>query len=244
MIARYSFVTIRSIIMPEDLQENELKVLKQLHDEKKRPPATMARRIDLKVEDVNKALDTLSEKGYVEKQRKKKWKITYEGIARLGFMPHDVTRVGQALHRLAKAEKDDVQEIAASQIGLLKDFYDLALDQARKGFQWALAASIVGFGLLIIAIIFVLRNDGINVAIITTVSGAILEVIAGINFVLYSKTLGQLSTFHDRLDVTQRFLLANSLCESITGDLKNKTRAEIITRLTSIPSSEGGEGSD
>ena len=229
--------------MPDDLEENELKVLKQLHDEKKRVPGTMARRIDLKVEDVNKTLVTLSEKGYVEKRRKKKWKITYDGIARLGFMPHDVTRVGQALHRLATADKDDVQEIAASQIGLLKEFYDLAIRQARHSFIWALVASMAGLVLFVFAVIFVLRSNETDVAVITAVSGAIVEVIAGINFVLYGKTLSQLSTFHDRLDVTQRFLLANSLCERITGDLKDKTRSEVITRLTSLVSADkGGEG--
>ena len=230
--------------MPDNLEENEMKVLKQLHDGVIRPPEPMAARIGLSVKDVSKSLDTLSEKGLVEKRKKKKWKITYDGKAHLGILPGDVTQVEQALDRLSQAEKDDVQEIAGSQIQLLNSFYNLALDQAHRSFRWALIASVIGLLFFITAVAFVLGDNGSDATIVSAISGAIVEVIAGINFVLYGRTISQLSTLHSRLDITQRFLLANSLCESIEGDLKDKTRSELIARLTNLASTDkGGDGS-
>jgi len=49
--------------MSDGLEENEMKVLKQLHDGVIRLPETMAPRIEISVKDVKKALETLSEKG-------------------------------------------------------------------------------------------------------------------------------------------------------------------------------------
>ena len=139
-----------------------------------------------------------------------------------------------ALNRLTKAKPGDVQEIAASQIELLRTFYDLAIGQARRSFRWALAASIVGLAFLLSAVTFVLVGKPTEAAIVSVISGAIVEVIAGINFYLYSKTTEQLSLFHARLDITQRFLLANSLCEGLEGEKKQAARAELISKLVSI----------
>ncbi|MDQ3180070.1 MAG: hypothetical protein M3Q33_06075 [Acidobacteriota bacterium] len=60
------------------------------------------------------------------------------------------------------------------------------------------------------------------------ISGALIEVIAAINFYLYAKTSSQLATFHTRLGTTQRFLLANSMCESLEGEFKQKARYDLI----------------
>jgi hypothetical protein len=47
-----------------------------------------------------------------------------------------------------------------------------------------------------------------------------LYVLIWVNFYLYARTSAQLAEFHSRLDVTQRFLLANSLCETLDQDSK------------------------
>lgn len=140
----------------------------------------------------------------------------------------------QAVKRLSNARVDDVQEIAASQIELLTQFYDLSVSQARRSFRWALIASMVGFVFFLFAIGSLLFEQTNELATVSVIGGAMIEFIAGINFYLYGKTLAQLTLFHDRLGVTQRFLLANSLCESLGGDLKNQTRANLIGKLASI----------
>ena len=79
---------------------------------------------------------------------------------------------------------------------------------------------------------------------VSLISGALVEVVAGINFYLYSRASNQLSCFHTRLDVTQRFLLANSLCENLEGELKNETRADLVRLIANYkvePDKEKGK---
>lgn len=135
--------------------------------------------------------------------------------------------------QLAEVKTDDVKGIAASQISLLSRFYDLSLDQAGRSFRWALIASIIGLIFFLAAIGFqMMASEGSRLATITLIGGAMIEFIAGINFYLYGKTLSQLTLFQGRLEVTQRFLLANSLCESLGADYKDEARASLIAQLT------------
>lgn len=140
-----------------------------------------------------------------------------------------------ALKRLAEAKSDDVKEIAASQIELLSRFYDLSISQASRSFRWALIASVVGLLFFLAAIGFMLwAKDGSGMATVSVIGGAMIEFIAGVNFFLYGKTLSQLTLFQGRLENTQRFLLANSLCESLDGKLKHYTRARLIGSLAGV----------
>ncbi|PID49440.1 MAG: hypothetical protein CR991_06775 [Proteobacteria bacterium] len=99
----------------------------------------------------------------------------------------------QAIKRLSSVDNTDVKSIAATQIELLTRYYTLSLSQAQRSFRWALVASIVGLVFFIAAIGFVLWNAE-RVAVITVLSGALIEFIAGINFYLYGKTLAQLKS--------------------------------------------------
>lgn len=146
------------------------------------------------------------------------------------------TAAGVALKQFnaATSDKDEVKSIASSQIGLLSKFYDLSLDQAGRSFRWALIASIVGLLFFLAAIGFqMMAKEGSDLPMITLIGGALIEFIAGINFYLYGKTLSQLTLFQGRLEVTQRFLLANSLCNKLGDELRDETRADLISQLAS-----------
>lgn len=148
----------------------------------------------------------------------------------------------KALKHLSDAPKDDVTAIASSQIELLARFYDLSLSQAGRSFRWALIASMVGLVFFVLAIVFMVWRESGQLATITMIGGALIEFIAGVNFYLYGKTLSQLSLFQGRLEVTQRFLLANSLCESLGEAWRDPTRARLINQLTTgHPLAEYGE---
>jgi hypothetical protein len=56
---------------------------------------------------------------------------------------------------------------------------------------------------------------------------------AGLNFWLFGKTASQLDSFHVRLDRTQMFLLANSVCTNIKGDLQDRVRGQIVISMIS-----------
>jgi hypothetical protein len=132
---------------------------------------------------------------------------------------------------LSQAQPGDVQKIAASEIGLLRDYYQDALVHVKRSFIWALVAAVIGLFFFIGAIIFLLATQNRDVAIISVISGAIVEVISGVNFYLYGKTAEQIKYFHRPLEQTQRFLLANSVCESLDGEIKQKTRAQLVATI-------------
>lgn len=67
--------------------------------------------------------------------------------------------------------------------------------------------------------------------VIAAVGGVIVEVISGLLFYLYGKTSTQLADFHIRLDRTQRYWLANSMCEGLDGDYKQQSRQELVRTI-------------
>ena len=135
----------------------------------------------------------------------------------------------KSIERLSSIEKDDVKGTAASQIELLSRFYDLSLSQAQRSFRWALAASMVGLGFFLLAVLLMATHE--KTADAALIGGGIIQFISGVNFYLYNKTLSQLTLFQGRLETTQRFLLANSLTESLSDEFRDKTRAKLIDQL-------------
>jgi hypothetical protein len=140
----------------------------------------------------------------------------------------------EPIERIYQAGPGDVQKIAASQLELMSGYHQIALIQSRRSFFWALVSASVGLIFFMGAIGFVLHTGNALAAVIPVISGAVVEVIAGIMFFLYGKTTTQLSDFHRRLEVLQRYLLANSICESLEGDERNKTRAELIREIMRV----------
>ncbi|MCZ4304119.1 hypothetical protein O4G98_05180 [Zoogloeaceae bacterium G21618-S1] len=149
----------------------------------------------------------------------------------------------EPIKRLFETDPSKVQEIVASQIQLLTIYHNVVLDQAKRSFRWALAAAIGGFGFFLTSVIFLVAQQDQNIAVVSLISGSLIEVIAGINFYLYGKTSIQLSDFQNRLDRTQRFLLANSVCEGLNGDAKQKSRSELVRAIAGIGSTIDIEGS-
>ena len=136
-----------------------------------------------------------------------------------------------SINRLAEAEPGDILKVAASQIALLASYYKAVLDQAKMSFRWALVAAGIGLMFFLGAVLFLLTRESEAIATVGVISGALVEVIAGINFYLYNKTTDQLADFHYRLEQTQRYLLANSICEALQGDTKQEARASLIQTI-------------
>lgn len=130
-----------------------------------------------------------------------------------------------SIKRLSEADTKDVRSVAAAQIEMLSEFYQLSLSQASRSFRWALVASVVGLLFVLAAMLFK------EVETASLIGAGLIEFIAGVNFYLYGKTLSQLNLFQGRLEVTQRFLVANSLSETLGDDYRDKTRAQLITQL-------------
>jgi hypothetical protein len=139
--------------------------------------------------------------------------------------------VNNVVQVLSQTAPGDIQKIAGSQIRLLNSFYASVLEQANRSFVSALVAAIFGSLFFLAAIAFLLATNNPNLALVSTISGALIEVISGINFGLYGKATTQLANFHQRLDQTQHFLLANSICEALQGEMQQKTRSDLVMTI-------------
>ena len=137
----------------------------------------------------------------------------------------------KAIQSVAKADPSNIQEVAASQLDISNSYYQSVLDQARQSFRSAIIAGAIGFAFFLAAVAFVLAQDEPDAAIISAISGGIAQAIAGLNFWLYGRTAQQLDAFHIRLEQTQRFLLANSVCENLESAERDAARANLVTLI-------------
>jgi hypothetical protein len=176
-------------------------------------------------------MESQPENDKAEQTSNKQWLETSLriGSQHLGF---ENLIIRDSIDRIGTANPANVQEIAASQLELLAGYHQIALAQSRRSFFWALVGSGVGLIFFVAAVAFALATGIALAAVIPLLSGAIVEVVASIVFVLYGMTTTQLSNFHSRLEVLQRYLLANSLCESLDGEERNKARAALIQEIS------------
>ncbi len=134
----------------------------------------------------------------------------------------------QAVQEVAKADPDNIQEVAASQLSIINSYYESGLQQSQQSFLWSLRWGGIGLAFLIAAIGFLLFRQPTEVAIASGIGGAFLELFAGTYLYLYKHASDQLAAFRAGLESTQRLLLANSMCERLEGEVEQKTRAELI----------------
>jgi hypothetical protein len=166
-----------------------------------------------------------------------------------GVAPHDVDR-GVAPHDIdhgmlelqatpqtptqklvASLDPAKIQEVAASQVVISEMYYKTSLQHAQRLFRGALISAGVGLIFFLVAVALQVLQKPVNGALISLASGGILAVLAMLNFWLYGRIFNQLRAFHERLDRTQQYMLANSICENLKGDVKQATQIELIRAM-------------
>jgi hypothetical protein len=145
----------------------------------------------------------------------------------------------RALQAVALAKPADLQAVAAAHIRLLDVYHDIGLNQARYSFHCALGGAGVGLAFFILASLFALLSSKTAVALIPAIGGIVVEVLAGFVFFLYGRTILQLDAFYQRLETLQRHLVANSLCEALTDEAKEKARTDLIRQVAQLPQGSG-----
>lgn len=141
---------------------------------------------------------------------------------------HDLALRRQAVREVAKADPNNIQEVAASQLAIINSYYQSGLQQSQRSFNWSLIWGGIGLVFLIAAVSFLLFRQPTEVAYASGVGGAFMEVFAGTYLYLYKHASDQLAAFRASLESTQRLLLANSMCEKLEGEVEQTTRSELI----------------
>jgi hypothetical protein len=154
--------------------------------------------------------------------------------AATGHLNRDFAHVIPSIDRLAKADPKDVQQVAASQLQLMIACHRIDATQARRCFFWALVAAGMGFLLFLLAALASIASGSVVAAFVLVLSGCAMEAVAGLLFGLYSRSAAESRDFHGRLEAVQRHILANSICEGLSGDRKEQTRAELARKVANI----------
>jgi hypothetical protein len=154
--------------------------------------------------------------------------------AATGHLNRDFAHVIPSIDRLAKADPKDVQQVAASQLQLMIACHRIDATQARRCFFWALVAAGMGFLLFLLAALASIASGSVVAAVVLVLSGCAMEAVAGLLFGLYSRSAAESRDFHGRLEAVQRHILANSICEGLSGDRKEQTRAELARKVANI----------
>lgn len=140
-----------------------------------------------------------------------------------------------ALEEVSKADPENIQQVGAAQLSLSTNYYQNVLDQAKRSFVAAIVSAAIGLIFFIAAVsIFLVRND-VRAGTVSAISGAIVELIAGLNFWLYGKTASQMNFFHIRLEQTQKYLLANSIATKLKAENRDPALMELIKQVSASP---------
>jgi hypothetical protein len=124
--------------------------------------------------------------------------------------------------------------VGASILALNNQYYQSVLEQAQRSFLSALGAAIVGLLFFVAAIAFLLSGQAQAIAYVSLICGILLEVLAALGFYAYGHVSQQLTAIHQTLDTTERFMLANNVCETL-GATKEEVRAKLTFALAGVP---------
>ncbi len=146
----------------------------------------------------------------------------------LGFK----NRLETICHELENA--DNAQQVASRFLKATLPFYEDVRLQARRSFASALLAALVGVGFFIYAAHEAMSSKGAHINI-SVVAGTLIQVIAGLNFVLYGNVSKQFFAFHTCLERIDRFMIANSLCADLGPAKKDEMRSELVKMIAGAP---------
>jgi len=136
--------------------------------------------------------------------------------------------------------KKEIDALGRMMINLedIKEFYTWSQKQAKASFILAVSMCVVGFALMITAIVLpIIINLSFQMSLIPAVGGVITELIAGTALVVYRNSLAQLNHYHKALHEDERFLSSVNLLGKFSGDqekddmLREIIRSEIQMNL-------------
>lgn len=141
-------------------------------------------------------------------------------------------------------DKGTLGEIVETHENLVEQYYEDVREQANKSFMSAKRVAWMGFCILFLTVAYVLITDyfsrasvlgfsmaqtSMTAASIGVISGAVIEFIAAINFLLYARASKQFGAFHICLERMHRYLIAYK----IAAELKER-REETLEALVCI----------
>ena len=116
----------------------------------------------------------------------------------------------------------------------LREYYTLSKRQAKTTFSSAMLACYVGFGMFGLSVVIAIFSDTESDAgsQYSAIGGAVVEIIAGLFFWMYTKANEQMKSYYDTLLQTYRFQEAIDLADELDSNDRNQAYAYIISQMT------------
>ena len=146
------------------------------------------------------------------------------------------------LSREQLERSNDVVSLMINNVSELREYYVISKRQANRAFTSTLVICVLGFVVFIVGIVLSAMTEQ-ELALYTTISGGIVEVISGLFFWLYKSTTNQLNLYHERLGYTEKYLTAMQLAENMSPERKDETYRYIIEMVLLDNSSHIRKGS-
>ena len=128
--------------------------------------------------------------------------------------------------------KNEIDALGRMMINLedIKEFYSWSQKQAKASFILAVVMCVLGFVLMIIAIVLpIIFRLNFQMSIIPAIGGIITDLIAGTALVVYRNSLSQLNHYHKALHEDERFLSSVNLLGKFSSlQLQDDMLQEII----------------
>ena len=122
----------------------------------------------------------------------------------------------------------DVLTLIRRNLTLLREAYIISKQQVRNVFSAAIFTCCLGFIVFATGIIgFSSQGKGM-ILVCATVSGAVIEIIAGLIFWIYGRSVEQLNTFHKTFYENQKLLSSIHLVNSVSESNKDALYAYIV----------------
>jgi hypothetical protein len=128
-----------------------------------------------------------------------------------------------------KNDENDALNLMLVNMAEIKAYYTLSKTQAKDSFRLSVWMCILGFILLVAAVVLPFLTSGkYEVSIITAIGGAIVEIIAGTSLFVYKNSLLQLNHYYESLHDNEKFLSTVNLVRKLSQEKQDDMYIEII----------------
>lgn len=132
---------------------------------------------------------------------------------------------------LLNENDNDVLMLMYKNVAELREYYVINKQQARNSYSASLIMCFLGFILFSSGVAYSVYDPTNNIIQYSTFGGVIIELIAGLFFWLYSKSIKQINLFHSSLQNTEKFLTAIQLVEKISEGKRDEAYINIINKI-------------
>jgi uncharacterized membrane protein len=129
---------------------------------------------------------------------------------------------------LLQEETGNVVTLIKRNLTLLREAYVISKQQVRNIFSAALFTCCIGFIVFVTGIIAFSSRPNVTILVCSTIAGAVIEIIAGLMFWIYSKSLEQLNSFHKTFYENHKLLSSIHLVNNVSEMNKDALYAYIV----------------